>query len=123
MRITLLSITAIALLCLGFNHTFNGNEPISDARPIKEVMAETMKSGLIRKVVSGDATDEEKVKFLDHFIDLTENEPPKGEADAWATKTNRILALTAKVMVGREGAGEELKKEANCMACHKEFKP
>ena len=107
-------------LGLGFG---KGAQPEDDVKPIKEVMAEAMKGGLQKKIVKGDASDEEKMKFLDMMISLVENDPPKGDPTEWKMAAGTAMMNAAKVVVGREGAAEALAESTNCMACHAKFKP
>ena len=93
---------------------------------VKQVMGKTMspKGGqLTKKVISGKATDAEKLELLDAMISLTENDPPKGDADSWKTFTSAATMAAAKVAVGREGATAELKAATNCQKCHSSHKP
>ena len=90
---------------------------------IKQVMKEAHKDGLLPKVLKDEATPEEKLKLLDLYVSLAENEPPQGDAKAWKERTSAIVLSVAKVVVKREGAEAELKKSADCAACHGDFKP
>lgn len=85
-------------------------------------MKEAMKSGLAKKVADGEATDEEKMKFLDMMIDLVANEPPKGDDTEWKMMAGPVMMNAAKVVVGREDGAESLKKSMDCKACHDIFK-
>jgi mono/diheme cytochrome c family protein len=75
------------------------------------------------RVIAGDASDDEKKQLLDLYISLVENEPPRGDADEFMKKAGAVAKAAAKIVVGREGAGEELTRAANCAACHREHKP
>ena len=75
------------------------------------------------RVLAGEATDEEKHQLLDFYISLVENEPPRGEAVEFHKKTGAVALAAAKVLVGREGAENELRAATNCAACHREHKP
>lgn len=90
---------------------------------IKEVMKVAMKGGLLKKVAGGDASDEEKKQLLDLFISMVESKPPKGEMSSWHNLAGASALAAAKAVVGREGAGDELKAATNCKACHSEHKP
>lgn len=97
-----------------------------DTKPehtIKDVMKKAMKDGLLKKVAGGEATDEEKKELLDMFISLVENKPPKGEMESWHNLAGASALAAAKMVVGREGAADELKAATNCKACHSEHKP
>jgi hypothetical protein len=89
----------------------------------KEVMQQAHKGGLLKKVLDGNASDEEKVQLLNLYVSLRENEAPKGDGDSWNDKTDAILIAAAKVVAGRDGATDELKGATNCMACHSVHKP
>ena len=86
---------------------------------IKEIMVNAHKAGLLEKVVKGDASPDEKLVLLDHYVSLAENKPPKGSAESWQEKTNAIVLAAAKVAVGRDGSAMLLKNATDCAACHK----
>lgn len=94
----------------------------------KKTIKQVMKAGfagdnsLCKKVVTGDASDDEKKEFLNLLIDLVENDAPKGEEIQWKMQSGRALLAAAKVVAGREGATDELKEATNCKACHDVFK-
>jgi hypothetical protein len=90
---------------------------------VKQIMAGCMKSGLCKKVADGKASDAEKAKLVELLSELPKNKPPKGAADSWAAKTGAVAAAVKAVAEGKDGAGAELAKAANCAACHKEHKP
>jgi hypothetical protein len=98
---------------------FTSKDPAS----ISEIMEKAMKGGLAKKVASGKADEKEKLELLSMMIDLVENEPPQGDANEWKMAAGKAMMDVAKVVVGREGAGEELSKSINCKACHDVFKP
>jgi hypothetical protein len=83
---------------------------------IADVMKIAMKGGLCGKVAKGDASDEEKAKLVELFTALSQNTPPKGDADSWKEKTGALLKAA------KAGDGAALKKAANCGACHKAHK-
>lgn len=94
----------------------------------KKTIKQVMKAGfagdssLCKKVVTGEATDDEKKAFLDLLVDLVENDAPKGDELQWKTASGKALLAAAKVVSGREGATAELKEATNCKACHDVFK-
>ena len=90
---------------------------------ISAVMKMAHGKKLLNKVIGGDASDEEKVNLLDLYVSLTENDPPMGSAESWKNLTDGVVVAAAKVVVGRDGAGAQLKKATNCAACHKAHKP
>ena len=87
-----------------------------DKITIKVVMQKAMKGGLCKKVASGEANAEEKKQLVEYFTALTKLEPPKGEADAWKTRTKALLDAA------KADDGAALKKAADCGSCHGEFK-
>ena len=89
---------------------------------IKEVMKIAHKDGLMKKVQGGTASDEEKKQLLDLYLDMLEGEPKKGDKAEWKIAAGAVVASAAKVVLGREGATDELKKTTDCMACHSKFK-
>lgn len=90
---------------------------------IKDVMQNAHKAGLLEKVLKGEASQEEKLTLLDHYVSLTESKPPLGTPEGWEERTNAVVVAAAKVAVGRDDGTELLKKATNCAACHKEHKP
>ncbi len=57
---------------------------------IKEVMTKAHKDGLMKKVVEGQASPEEKAELLDLYLSLVEQDPPKGDAKAFHEKFMRM---------------------------------
>jgi hypothetical protein len=82
----------------------------------KEVMQKAMKGGLLNKVKSGKASDDEKKLLVDLFTALHENTPKKGNADNWKKMTDALVAAA------KSGDAKALNAAAQCMVCHKEFK-
>ena len=97
------------------------NNPFA-AKTVKEVMKIAHKDGLKKKIESGSASDEEKKQLLDLYIDMLEGEPKKGDKAEFLAKVNAMVVSAAKVVLGKEGAIDELKKTADCMACHSKHK-
>lgn len=102
---------------------WNEGRLADEPKPMKEIMEQAMKGGLAKKVASGQADDKEKLELLDMMIDMVAHEPPKGDAIQWKMMAGTVMMDAAKVVVGREGAGEALAKSMNCKACHDLFKP
>ncbi len=93
-------------------------EPESPKHTIKEVMKVGHKDGLLKKILDGAGTDEDKQLLLDLYISLVESKPEKGDEDSWYELAGAAAMASAKVVVGREGAIESLKVATNCKACH-----
>lgn len=101
---------------------------VANATAPRKTAKEVMKAGfagdssLIKKVLSGDSTDEDKKKLLDLLVDLVENDAPKGDAIEWKMQSGAAVLAAAKLVTGREGSLDELKTATNCKACHDKFK-
>ena len=96
-----------------------------DAKPkhtIKEVMKIGHKDGLLKKVLGGDASDDEKKQLLDLYVSMVENRPSKGDMESWVKLAGGSVLAAAKVVTGREGSIAELKEATNCKACHSAHK-
>jgi cytochrome c556 len=90
---------------------------------IKKVMKATMKKGaLCGKVASGTATTEQKKELLELFKELSKQTPPEGEESSWKSKTGALVDAAAAVVEGKPKATDQLKKAANCKACHDQHK-
>lgn len=114
----------VAVCCLGLGFAYpTSHDPKNEGASIEEVMKTAMKGPLGKKVIAGEASDEEKRKYLDLMIDMSEAKPPQGDEKEWKAMTSEVVLNAAKVVVGREGAGEALKAATNCKACHDKFKP
>lgn len=97
-----------------------------EKKTIKEVMKEAHGGGpnsLLAKVVGGEASDEEKDKLLDLYLDMFESEPPQGEQESWMHLAGQAVLASAKVAVGRPDAEGALKEAVNCGNCHRVHKP
>ena len=78
----------------------------------KEVMKVAMKGGLLKKVASGDASDEEKAKLTAMLEALAKNTPKKGSEESWKKLTGAL------VKAAKAGDGKALMTASNCKACH-----
>ncbi|RUL87816.1 hypothetical protein [Tautonia sociabilis] len=90
---------------------------------IKQVMKEANKGGLLKKVVSGQASAEEKEHLLELYKEMALNTEPKGSHDEWEKRTQAIVEAAQGVVDGKEGAAEALLKANNCKACHSVHRP
>jgi hypothetical protein len=112
---------AVALSLVGGFALANNLAP---KKSVKEVMkgAFAGETSLVKKVLSGEASDEDKKLFLDYLVDMVENDAPKGDGIEWKVQSGTALLAAAKVVTGREGSLDELKAATNCKACHDKFK-
>lgn len=89
-----------------------------DEVTIKDVMKSAMKGGLNKTVAQGKASDAQKKELLELYKALHEAKPPKGEEKSWDEKTHALLDAAQAAVDGKADAGDQLKKAANCKACH-----
>lgn len=124
MRVRLIVCSLVGAVICGSGAMAVTNNLLAPEAPktIKEVMKVAHKGGLMKKVQGGSASDDEKKQLLDLYIDLAEGEPKKGDKAEWKIAAGAAVISAAKVVLGREGALEELKKTTDCMACHSKFK-
>ena len=85
---------------------------------IKEAMKIGHKDGLLKKILGGEASDEDKKTLLDVYVSMVESKPEKGDMESWHLLAGKAAVAAAKVVVGREGALKELETATNCKACH-----
>ena len=108
------AIAAVSLvLVLGDNHAGEKAK-----YTIPQVMKKAMAGGLCKKVASGKANDEEKTQLVELFTALSQNTPPKGDADDWKSKTKALLEAAKGAAGGDADAAKKLPKLANCNGCH-----
>jgi len=96
-----------------------------DAAPkykTKDVMKKAMKGPLLKKVASGDASDEEKKELHAMMVALSKNKPKKGDEESWKKLTGALVKASQTAVAGDAKAGGMLKKAANCKACHTSHK-
>jgi hypothetical protein len=90
----------------------------SSEETIKKVMKVAMKGGLCKSVASGKATADQKKELLTLFQDLAKATPEKGDPASWKAKTTALVSAAEANVDGTAGASAQLKKAANCKACH-----
>lgn len=90
---------------------------------IKACMKDCFKGPLIKKVASGEASDEEKAKLHEMMVSMSKAEPPKGDAESWKELTTALVKASKAAVDGSGDAAGMLKKAANCKACHSVHKP
>ncbi|MCY2984688.1 MAG: hypothetical protein NTY15_13780 [Planctomycetota bacterium] len=113
-----------AAVCTGGVFAVNNSAPKASPKTVKEVMkiAHDKEAGILKKILSGGASDAEKKQLLDLYIDMAEGEPKKGDKAEWKIAASAAALSAGKVVLGREGAIEELTKTSDCKACHSKFK-
>ena len=78
---------------------------------------------LVKKVIAGKANREEKELLLQLYLALSRDDPPKGGAKSWGTKTAALVEAARAVVAGTPGAPTRLEEAVDCAACHKVHKP
>jgi hypothetical protein len=119
----LLVVMTASFLMAGFLSPSFGAEDEAPKYKTKDVMKKAFKGPLLKKVASGEASEEETKELYDMLVALSKNEPPKGEAESWKKLTGALVKAGKAAVEGEADAGEMLKKAANCKACHTNHKP
>lgn len=123
MRIRLLvGSLVVAAVCAGGVFAVNNSAPKAEPKTVKEVMKIAHKDGLHKKILGGSATNDEKKQLLDLYIDMAQAEPKKGDKAEWKVVAGAAALSAFKVVLGNEGAIDELKKTSDCKSCHDKFK-
>jgi hypothetical protein len=114
-------LTLGLLTCTVGTRAEDGDTP---KHTIKEVMkiAHNGKTGLAKKVISGQASDAEKKELAELYADLGKSTPPKGSPEGWKEKTGAVAKAAKDVEAGKPGAAQELQRAINCMGCHRMYK-
>ena len=86
--------------------------------PFEEIMKKGFKGSksepaLLKKVIGGSASADEKAKLGEYFKKLSTLKPEKGDAASWKEKNDAILKAWDKNDL------KALKSATNCKACHK----
>jgi hypothetical protein len=90
---------------------------------ISEVMQQAHKGGLLKKVQTSKADEEEGKQLVEYYKALTLNKPPMGDEKAWKKQTEKMLEGAKLYAAGKKDEGAaSLKKSVNCMNCHLMFK-
>ena len=98
-----LAVTLAFVVCVGAPKAADDK----DAKyTIKEVMKKAHKDGLLKKVASGKADEDERKELVVLYVALSQNKPPKGDADDWKEKTGAMVKA-AKAAAADAKAGKE----------------
>jgi hypothetical protein len=118
-RIMLRSLIAGSVVVLGVALLVDGTVEGKDKElTIKQVMkkahqpAKKGEVSLLKKVLEGDASKDEKADLVKLYEALAKCTPPMGEKDDWKDKTKALIAAAKGDNV------DALKTASNCMACH-----
>jgi len=100
--------------------------PLSDDEEkltISKIMKQAHKSGLLKKVATGKASDTEIAELHKLYSTMPKLTPPKGEEKSWQEKTAALIAASKAAVDKKPKAGALLKSATNCAACHQTHKP
>ena len=85
---------------------------------IKQIMKLAHKSGLLKKVATGKATDPETAKLHQYYVALQKLTPPMGGKKSWKEKTEALAKASQAAIDKNPKASEMLKSASDCKACH-----
>lgn len=107
------------LKCLGVLATTLVLNATAEAaeKPFKAIMQNGFKGSktqppLLKKVIGGSATAEEKAQLAAYIKKLPTLKPKKGDAASWMKKTTALVTAVEKDDL------KALKEASNCKACH-----
>jgi surface antigen len=89
---------------------------------IKDVMVTAYKEKLAKKVMQGEATQDEKQRLLNLYEALAHSAPPRGSQVSWKRKTEALVNAAQAAVEGHENAPILLKRTMECGACHTSHK-
>ncbi len=112
-----------AVLILGEGSYRAADKADKDGKDVKYTISDVMKKahgkgGLLGKVAAGKGDKADAEKLLEMYTELAKNKPPQGDAASWKKFTDGLVAAAKVAVSGGENAGKQLKKAANCKACH-----
>ncbi len=113
----------MAVMTMGLAAGFALFGAAEDAKPkysIEEIMekAHKGKPSLFQQVIKGKANEGQKKQLLEYYEELAKNKPEKGDLGDWKKRTSAMIRAAKDIVAGKEGAGKELGKAANCAKCH-----
>ncbi|SRR5579875_1191895 len=103
---------------LGMFRAADEDKPKYDIEEIMEKAHKPPKNSLFVQVAKGTASKEQQKQLLEYYQELAKNKPEKGDIKDWQKRTSALVKATKDVIDGKEGAGQNLMKAANCKACH-----
>lgn len=89
---------------------------------IKKIMKLAHKSGLLKKVATGKATDPEIAELHKFYLAMPKLAPPNGEDESWKKKTAALVEASKAAIDKDPNASALLKSATDCAACHKVHK-
>jgi hypothetical protein len=116
---TLVKIS-IALACLALvlgAWVVMAEEKADEELDLSTIMKKAHKEGLLKKVLSQKASQEDKDQLVEYYVAMSKLEPPEGDMASWKKLNDQILSA-AKAVQGGRGNLAQLNKVTNCKACH-----
>lgn len=89
---------------------------------IKEIMKLAHKSGLLKKVATGKATEPEIADLHRYYLAMPTLTPPLGGKKSWKSKTEALVAASQAAIDKDPAASDLLKSATDCAACHEVHK-
>jgi len=119
MKIVIASVIALLTLAV----LLDSNQAGDKAKyTIAEVMKKAHKDGLLKVVASGKASEAQRKELAELYKALSQNSPPKGDAEDWKKVTGALAKASAAAATGDAAAAKSLIKLANCQGCHDKHK-
>jgi cytochrome c553 len=123
MRKVVTGVAAVLALALATGPRMLGADDDDEKKPkytIKEVMNKAHKGGILKKVLSGKAEEDDVKELVIGYTALSLNKPPRGDAKAWKKRTEALVKAAKAVEKNDtdKKALAALKKASNCAACH-----
>ncbi|MGH7171172.1 MAG: hypothetical protein ACRELF_05505 [Gemmataceae bacterium] len=121
----------MAMMTMGLVAGLDVFRAADEAKPkydIEEVMQKAHKApkgklSLLKQVMEGKASAEQKKQLVEYYEALAQNKPEKGSETDWKKRTTTLVAAAKKVADGNAAARQQLGRAANCKACHQLHKP
>ncbi|MFN0017803.1 MAG: hypothetical protein ACKVP0_06055 [Pirellulaceae bacterium] len=74
--------------------------------------------GILREVLRGKGTKEEKEQLLELYKALAKTKPPRGSQENWDKANAALVSAAEEIAAGTAKDMEKLRAASNCKACH-----
>jgi hypothetical protein len=117
----------MAMMTVGLAAGLGVFQAAEDAKPkyeIEEIMEKAHKGepSLLKQVLDGKASDEQKKQLVEYYEALAKNKPEKGSEAEWKKRTTALVTAAKDVAKGNAAARQQLGQAAKCKACHQAHK-
>jgi hypothetical protein len=94
-------------------------------KSVKEAMSATHKGkeSIAAKAGEGKASEDEVKKLIAVYEFMAGQKPAMGDAEAFKTKVDALIAAAKELAEKKDGAAAKFKAAVNCKACHDAHKP